>query len=120
MWPLAVPFRQPDYPVGDTSERGRRDTRERHAKRGRTGCRQTYKDSLAGAHVAEDAFTQPLDFIAFEHQQCGLKDASGIGAGTRAVQNAVLVLGKIAASVAAGQTPAEAPPIALCRSRPRL
>ena len=36
--------------------------RERHAKRGRTGCRQTDKDSLAGAHGAEDAFPQPLDF----------------------------------------------------------
>jgi hypothetical protein len=34
--------------------------RERHAKRERTWCRQTDKDSL-DTHVAEDAFPQPLD-----------------------------------------------------------
>jgi len=65
--------------------------RERHAKRGRTGCRQTDKDSLA-AHVAEDAFPQPLDAGIVQSKL----DLPIRGAVTRAVQDAARVLGKFA------------------------
>jgi hypothetical protein len=64
---------------------------ERHAKRGRTGCRQTDKDSL-DAHVAEDAFPQSLD-VGIVECKLGLIIR---GAVTRAVQDAARVLGKLA------------------------
>ena len=42
--------------------------RGRHAERGRTGCRQTATDSLAGDRVAEDVFPQPLDVLVVDPQ----------------------------------------------------